>query len=115
MSNHQQRSVKLSVLLLQEGRAWVAQCLEHDLCVQGESDAEAKERFAEVLGLQLADDILSGREPLSGIPRAPKTYWKMYLTGKADAVGRPIYVPAEEGNLPTLDVISNFVSVAAAC
>jgi hypothetical protein len=68
--------VKLTVLLLEEGPAWVAQCLEHDIAAQGASMKEALEHFQEVFNAQVAYDLANKREPLAGKKRAPDWYWR---------------------------------------
>jgi hypothetical protein len=102
----------VSVLLHRDGNAWVAQCLEKDLAVQGPSVEEAKNRFLRTLSAQIQDDLLDGREPLSGLPQAPASYFDKLGCMKASGPELPVYVPAppkaksHQRQLPTLHGVS---------
>ena len=55
----------ISILLFQSDGSYVAQCIEHDLCVQGSSISQLENRFLEVLVSHLAD---GGLEDISMSP-----------------------------------------------
>jgi hypothetical protein len=86
----------VSVLLHKDGAAWVAQCLEYDVAVQGPSPEEAKNRFLRTLGSQILDDLLDGRAPLSSLPQAPSQYFNNLGGTKACGPELPVYVRVDE-------------------
>lgn len=90
-------AVRLNVLLMAKEHAVVAQCLQHDITVQGRTEAEAKLRFSQALAVRFLHDVSQKRKPLSTLRMAPRVYWEMYLTGRAQEQDLPIYVPAEAG------------------
>ena len=53
----------LRVLISNEGGVFVAQCLEHDVCVQGPDLATAQRRFEETLACEMADGHFDTIEP----------------------------------------------------
>lgn len=68
----------LKVLLLQEGRHWIAQGLDLDYAAAGESIADAKQRFSEGL-LQTICAHIKKNESLEALIRpAPREYWQLY-------------------------------------
>jgi len=93
MKGTQNQPFQVSVLLHQDGHAWVAQCLQRDLAAQGRTEEEAKNRFREALGAQIAWDLLEGRTPLGGLPQAPKRYFMDSVTAGADGPELPVFVP----------------------
>jgi predicted RNase H-like HicB family nuclease len=88
-----QSSFSVSVLLHQDGDAWVAQCLEKDLVAQGSSEEEAKKRFLDALGAQIAWDLRDKRPPLSGLAQAPKRYFHDAVLAGQDGPELPVFVP----------------------
>jgi hypothetical protein len=84
----------VSVLLHQDGNAWVAQCLEHDLAAQAPSKEEAKKRFLATLAQQILVDVFEGRTPLRWLPQAPPRYFEEALSTSPSGPELPVYVPA---------------------
>jgi len=72
----------ISVLLLQEGEWWSAQCLEYDIATQARTLPELRNELERVLLLHVLMALEQGREPFTGIARAPKKYWEMFATAK---------------------------------
>jgi len=83
---------EVSVLLTQEGNAWVAQCLQYDVTAQGSSIASAKENFERMFVGQIIADISVGRDPLEAIPQAPRLYWDKFEHGEKLSERKPFYV-----------------------
>lgn len=68
----------ISVLLLEDGDLWAAQCLEFDLGGQGATQEEAAAALSRHLLAQVTVDRMLGKEPLADILRAPERYWELY-------------------------------------
>lgn len=86
---------KLSVLLLQEGKTWVAQCLEYDIAAQGKTIAAAKDAFSRTFAGQVFVDLHHKLDPLSGFSPAPKEYWDQFKSAERLADRQPILIPTE--------------------
>ena len=76
------KAFRLKILLCKEGSEgiwkWVAQCLQYDIAAQGDTIAEAKVAFERTFCGQIAVDLAKGRQPLEGIPEAPRGYWDKF-------------------------------------
>jgi len=109
MSGNRVQPFRVSVLLHQDGEAWVAQCLEYDLAAQAPSEEEAKKRFVRTLQAQIMDDLRDGLTPLSKLPKAPRRYFVDSVTYNKDGPELPVWAPAEK----KLDGTLQFFSLAA--
>lgn len=70
----------LRVLVVRQGRQWLAQGLEYDLAAQGTTNRAAIRSFVRIFRARIERDRKLGREPLSGIPQAPERFleaWKV--------------------------------------
>lgn len=83
--------LEISVLLREESetmedgkqvRAWIAQCLEHDIGAQGSSFVEAYARFKDVFVGQIIADLRNGNVPFENAGQAPKEYWDEFETAE---------------------------------
>ena len=70
-----QYAFPVTILFLRESDRWAAQCLEYDIAAQGESIPKAMEAFEQTFVGQIIVDVKSGKQPLEGIPQAPRFYW----------------------------------------
>lgn len=68
-------SLLVHVRIIKERELYAAQCLEYDICAQGNSPVAAIESFRITMMGQVALDKRSGREPLKHLPCAPMPYW----------------------------------------
>ena len=68
---------KLRILLFEEGSAWAAQCLEHDIATQGPTMEEAAQRVAVIIAAEL--ELRNG--DLSDIPPPPQNLIRLYQRG----------------------------------
>ena len=75
MTTEKQESVLLRVIIFREGDAYVAQCLEKDICVQGKNLEELSKRLSGTIGLE--------RLYIENIPRAPNKFFEMWERGMA--------------------------------
>jgi len=87
--------LKLTVLLHQDGSAWVAQCLEHDVAAQGPTPDEAKRRFLRTLGSQILVDLQEGRAPLINLDQAPPWYFDKSISAHENGPELPVFIPAK--------------------
>lgn len=77
-----QVTFELSVLFIRDGDCWVAQCLEYDIAAQGKTLEEVNEALERTFVGQILLDVRRGKEPLQGIPKAPKLYWERFEHGE---------------------------------
>ena len=66
---------QLRVLVFREGEAYVAQCLEKDICVQGKDLEQLFKRLSGTLYLEIPH--------MGDIPSAPNKFLEMWETGQA--------------------------------
>lgn len=85
----------LSILLVNDGGAWTAQCLQYDLAAQGDTIEAALRHFEQTFVGQLRWDLAEGRQPLEGIGQAPAEFWKTWERALRLAETRPIRMPDE--------------------
>lgn len=75
--------ISLRVLLFEENKTWIAQCLENDIATQGKSIADAMNALERTIIGQIALDVKNGIKPLSEIAPAPQScfdkFEKAYL------------------------------------
>jgi hypothetical protein len=83
----------LSVLILQEDKTWVAQCLEYDIVAQGETIAKATQAFEKTLVGQIIIDVKHKKRPLEDIPSAPKFYWDKFENAERLQDKKPFHLP----------------------
>lgn len=76
MSDAIKRSVR--IIAFQEGDVWVAQCVEHDICVQGKDLPQARRRMEVALEIELEQSTANGGEPFNDIDPAPAHYAFMF-------------------------------------
>ena len=57
---------------------WVARGLEHDLAVEGRSQASVVEQIHRLVQAHAAFDRRHGRAPLSPFPEAPRRFWRAF-------------------------------------
>ena len=88
-------SFNLSVLIFQEDKTWIAQCLEWDVAAQGKTIDDALGSFERTFVGQIILDVEAGRNPLEGTSQAPREYWKMFDIAKKLEERKPFYFPEE--------------------
>src|SRR5207244_11393778 len=71
----------IRVLVFREGDWWIAQCLEHDICIQARTVEDIRPELERVL---TAHYLLteSSKTPFHGMPRAPQVFWDRYEDAK---------------------------------
>lgn len=76
------RTVRIRVLLFQDGDFWCAQCLDHDLAAQADSRDDLENEFERVLieHLHISEEL--GQEPFLGLAPAPDLFHQMYAKAK---------------------------------
>ena len=88
----------LRVLLIPEGRFWVAQCIDHDIAAQGLDMDGARRAFLKTLSAQILADLGAAREPLSSIQPAPDWYFQAYE--QADELPDVLHSPQQPHESP---------------
>jgi hypothetical protein len=83
----------VSVLIRNEGRGWVAQCLEYDIAAQGETIADAKAALERTFVSQVAIDFAFGIPALSQVAAAPREYWRLFEKSERLCERKPFYIP----------------------
>lgn len=66
------------VIMFQEGEAWVAQCLEHDIAAQADDLDELHMRFALTLRMELRTSLERSGRPFGGIEPAPRHFHELW-------------------------------------
>ena len=90
----ERKSLRVSVIIISEGGAYTAQCLQYDIAAQGETISKVKDRFARTFSAHIAIDRERGIEPLSGIPESPQEYWELWNSAHPLLGTLPIRVPS---------------------
>lgn len=62
----------IRVAVYQEGDAWIAQCLDYDICAQAPDVNSLQERFNAVLRADLMESVERSGTPFGGIGPAPE-------------------------------------------
>lgn len=78
----------ISVLAIQEGEQWSAQCLQYDIAAQANSLPELSVAFERALVGHIIVSKELGLEPFEGLKAAPKAFWEMYE--KAQMSAKPL-------------------------
>ena len=68
----------ISVVVIQEGEWWSAQCLQYDIAAQAKTIEDLQHELAKTLLAYMVLSKEKGVEPLSDIEPAPQKYWDMY-------------------------------------
>jgi hypothetical protein len=71
----------LKILLLTEGSAWIAQCLQFDITAQGRSYRDALDRLQVLFWAEHYQALNEDRTPFSNLDKAPERYWVMFEKG----------------------------------
>lgn len=72
---------KIRVILFQEGDLFIAQGLELDICVQGQTPEEANRRFGVALRAEMREAALAGISLFDAIEPAPAFFHSLYESG----------------------------------
>jgi hypothetical protein len=77
------KTANLRVLCLteetQDGKWWVAQCLDYDIAAPGKTIRDALYEFQRLVVARVAISARNGLDdPFAGLKRAPERYWKMF-------------------------------------
>ena len=91
---------RLDILLISDGNAWVAQCLQYYICAQGGTVKEAMNAFEYVLIAEVAY-LNKKNKSLDSLPRAPQWCWNVYKESLnvETPKSQPTRVPPEIRNL----------------
>lgn len=84
----------LSILLINEGDKWIAQCLEWDIAAQGDSHKKALQTFEAVFWAHVLRDVEKGRPILETVDSAPEEFWDQFSDGTPLKNPYPLRPPA---------------------
>jgi hypothetical protein len=99
-------TIQMRALLFKESNGlWCAQCLEHDIAVQADSESALISELVGVLSIYIELAIEKGEEPFSGMPPAPAHFFKMIES--AQEIEEPIRV-LDSSDAPTAPTIRFF-------
>lgn len=86
----------IRVVVLKEGDAWAAQCLEYDIGAQAPDLDTLRSRLTAVLCAEHRESLARHGEAFKGIPKAPSFYHKLwgrqavlYKPERAQTDGKP--------------------------
>jgi hypothetical protein len=86
--------ILVSILLINEGEAWIAQCLEWDIAGQGNAPRDALQAFEHVFWARVMRDIEKGRPILENAQIAPDELWEEFRAGMPFRDAYPLKPPA---------------------
>jgi hypothetical protein len=86
--------IDVRVVAYKEGDTYVAQCLEHDICVQAPTLSALQRRFDKVIIASFCACSENNTAFNDAFPPAPREFWDMYdraetLVGLTDEDSRP--------------------------
>ena len=76
------KEYKISVLAFQEGKWWVAQCLEYDIATQAKSLPDLYYELERTLVGHLVVSSELAMEPFAALKPAPPRYWEAFEKSK---------------------------------
>lgn len=68
----------IRVIAFREGDAWIAQCLEFDICAQAPDLDELRARIDATIEAEHAHSVAAGRQPFEGLDPAPDHFQAMW-------------------------------------
>ena len=89
-------SYTISVVLLQEGEWWSAQCLEYDIAAQAKTLPDLYYELEKTFVSHISVSDSLGQEPFADLEPAPTRYWEMFQNAKLRVEGSrvPFRVPS---------------------
>jgi hypothetical protein len=96
----------IRVVLFNQGRWLVAQCLDVDIAAQGKTEREVLYQLSRLLVGRILASEKFGVEPFD-LPAAPQKYWDMYSQATSQPARVLPFVPIDAAttrSLPTLEM-----------
>lgn len=69
---------EISVVLIQRGKWWIAQCLQYDIGAQAHTVSDVIYELQRSLVGHIAICVHHERQPFVDLPAAPDAYWKKF-------------------------------------
>ncbi len=91
MAGKTERRHELRYVLFEEEGAWVATCLEHYIGAQGSSRKDAERGLKCVYRAELDYSLKRSGIAFHGIKRAPKRFFEMWNSDRADVIRNTIF------------------------
>ena len=102
LARAQREHLRLSVLLFNEGSAWVVHCLEYDIVAQGDTPRAALEALGWTIGAHILLDRQKRRKPFSALMPAPDALWDRFRDAIPLSDPDPFTVPVLAFELPVI-------------
>lgn len=83
----------IRTVLFQEGGWWVAQCLDVDIAAQAKTEADLEYELGRILFSHVMASEELGAVPFANLRPAPRRYWEMFFTAKAQSTTMPPFRP----------------------
>jgi hypothetical protein len=97
------KAFSISVVLIQEGNWWSAQCLEYDIAAQAKTVTDLRYELERVIISHVAVSVKLGREPFEGLERAPQKYWTLFENSKLRIEDEEAFFQSPESSyMPTV-------------
>lgn len=92
---------RLSVLFVEdkERGMWSAQCLEHDMAVQGKTLLDVNTAMQEMIACQIAVSRKLNRKPFAHLGKAPKIFHDLYAKSQMRINSQPVHLPSRARGL----------------
>lgn len=87
-----------SIVLLQEGEWWSAQCLEYDIATQAKSFTDVLYEIQKLIVSHFAVAEAEGRRPFEGIGPAPQKYWELFDRAQVKVTRDPVPFRVADGS-----------------
>lgn len=78
---------KLRFVAFQEGEAWIAQCVDYDICTQGVDLTQARRRMSVALRCEAEYTMEKHGEMFAGLDAAPDYFAAMYEAAESSLAG----------------------------
>lgn len=84
---------QIRVLVFKNNDNYIAQCLEYDIAVQGQTLEELEERFVCTIMAYALSSLENDEAPFSQVPETPQEFWEKY--GRARPFRDPLLLPPD--------------------
>lgn len=87
--------ISVNIVVFKGDKYWVAQCLEFNLCSQGDSVRNALDGLAETMAANLIRNMKNKEQPFANCDPASEYYYKLHYNGNPAAQKMLSYLPID--------------------
>lgn len=87
-----------SIVLLQEGEWWSAQCLEYDIATQARALTDVLYEIQKLIVSHFAVAEAEGRQPFEGVGPAPQKYWELFDRAQVTVTRKTVPFRVSDGS-----------------